>query len=41
MRTKKIKWDTDGDKEVFEALPQEVELPGDSIVIIIWMRAEK
>ena len=27
MRTKKIKWDTDGDKEVFEALPQEVELP--------------
>lgn len=28
MRTKKIEWDTDGDKEVFEALPQEVELPG-------------
>lgn len=27
MRTNKIEWDTDGDKEVFESLPQEVELP--------------
>lgn len=27
MRTKSIKWDTDGDREVFESLPQEVELP--------------
>lgn len=27
MKAYNIQWDTDGDKEVFEELPQEVEIP--------------
>lgn len=27
MVVRNIKWDTDGDKEVFDSLPQEVVLP--------------
>lgn len=27
MKAKNIKWDTDGDHEVFDSLPQEVEIP--------------
>lgn len=27
MKLTKIKWDTDGDQEVFDSLPQEVEIP--------------
>lgn len=27
MRVTNIKWDTDGDKEAFDSLPQSVELP--------------
>lgn len=27
MKIKNIKWDTDGDQEVFDFLPQEVEVP--------------
>lgn len=27
MKIKNIKWDTDGDQEVFDSLPQEVEVP--------------
>ena len=27
MKAQNIKWDTDGDHEVFDSLPQEVEVP--------------
>ena len=27
-----IKWDTDGDKALFDSLPQEIILPGNNIV---------
>lgn len=27
MKAKNIKWDTDGDQEVFDSLPKEVKVP--------------
>lgn len=27
MKAVNIEWDTDGDKEIFDSLPQEIEIP--------------